>query len=73
MPRLGDTADDVVVLEWLAAVGDSLNRDDPLVRVETSKVDTDVHVPVAGRLVEHLVKPGDEVTVGAPIAVMESD
>jgi pyruvate/2-oxoglutarate dehydrogenase complex dihydrolipoamide acyltransferase (E2) component len=73
LPRLGDTADDVVVIEWVANVGDRVGQNDPVMRVETSKIDTDVVSPVAGTVVEHLVAPGDEVAVGAPIVVIESD
>jgi pyruvate/2-oxoglutarate dehydrogenase complex dihydrolipoamide acyltransferase (E2) component len=73
LPRLGDTADDVVVIEWIAKVGDRVNQNDAVMRVETSKIDTDVVSPVSGTLVEHLVVAGDEVAVGAPIAIIEGD
>jgi pyruvate/2-oxoglutarate dehydrogenase complex dihydrolipoamide acyltransferase (E2) component len=73
LPRLGDTADDVVVLELLVRVGDRVDQDDPVLRVETAKIDTDVVAPVSGTVVEILVEPGDEVAVGVPVAVLESD
>ncbi|HLX77455.1 MAG TPA: biotin/lipoyl-containing protein [Acidimicrobiales bacterium] len=72
LPKLGDTADEVVVIEWLADVGDRIEVSDPVLRVETSKVDTEVVSPVGGIVLEHLVRPGDEVSVGAPIIVVES-
>ena len=73
LPRLGDTADEVVVLEWLVQVGDRVAASEPVLRVETSKVDADVPSPVGGTLVEQLVRPGDEVHVGTPLAVVESN
>jgi len=73
LPRLGDTADDVIVIEWTAKVGDRVGQNDALMRVETSKIDTDVVSPVSGVVVEHLVAAGDEVAVGAPIAIIEGD
>jgi glutaconyl-CoA/methylmalonyl-CoA decarboxylase subunit gamma len=73
LPRLGDTADDVVVLEWLAEVGDRVGQNDAMVRVETSKIETDVVSPISGTVVEHLVAAGDEVAVGAPIVIIEGD
>ena len=73
LPRLGDTADEVVVLELLARVGDRVAANDPVLRVETSKVDAEVVSPVAGTVVELLVDAGDEVAVGAPIIVVEGD
>ncbi len=73
LPRLGDTADDVVVLEFLAQVGDHVGQNDPVLRVETSKIDTEVVSPVSGTVLELLVEPGDEVAIGEPVAVIETD
>lgn len=72
LPKLGDTADEVVVLEWLVEVGGHVRSSDPLLRVETSKVNADVPSPVSGVLAERLVQPGEEIGVGTPLAVVES-
>ncbi len=72
LPRLGDTADEVVVLEWLVGTGQQVEANQAVLRVETSKVDADVPSPLGGTLVEQLVQPGDEVPVGAPLAVLET-
>jgi pyruvate/2-oxoglutarate dehydrogenase complex dihydrolipoamide acyltransferase (E2) component len=71
MPKLGDTAREVVVLEWTAKVGDAIVEGAPLMTVQTDKVDVEVPSPVAGTIVEELVSPDDEVAVGAPIAIVE--
>ena len=73
LPKLGDTTEEVVVLEWLAEVGNAVTAGDDLLRVETDKVDSDVPSPVSGTLVELLVAVDDEVLIGAPIAVIVSD
>lgn len=73
LPRLGDTADEVVIIEWLVEVGNRVAENDPVLRVETSKVDSDVMSPVAGTVMERLVNPGDEVAVGSPILIVQSD
>ncbi|MDE0118349.1 MAG: hypothetical protein OXT07_17250 [bacterium] len=73
LPKLGDTTEEVVVLEWLAEVGDTVAAGDDLLRVETDKVDSDVPSPVSGTLAEHLVAVDDEVGIGAPIAIIASD
>jgi 2-oxoglutarate dehydrogenase E2 component (dihydrolipoamide succinyltransferase) len=65
LARLGDTVDEVVVLEWLVAVGDRVAAGDPLVRVETDKVEVDVEAPVAGVVVDHAVAEDDEVATGS--------
>lgn len=72
MPKLGETAEQVVVLEWLAAAGDRVAEGDVLMRVETDKVDADFPSPVAGVITELLVAPDDEVAVGDPVCVIDA-
>jgi pyruvate/2-oxoglutarate dehydrogenase complex dihydrolipoamide acyltransferase (E2) component len=72
MPKLGDSVAEVVILEWHVAPGDSVAVGDPLVSVETDKIDTDVPATVAGTVVELLVEPQDEVATGAPFIVVET-
>ena len=71
LPQLGDTTKSALVTEWLCAVGAQVEVGTPLVTVETDKVTTDVPSPVAGRLIEQLVAPQDELDVGAPLCVIE--
>lgn len=73
LPKLGDTTEEVVVLEWLVEVGETLTAGDDMLRVETDKVDADVPAPVSGTLVEQLVAVDDLVEIGTPIAVIVSD
>ena len=68
MPKLGDTVDSVLVLQWLVSVGDVLVPDTPLIRVETDKAEIDVEASVSGVVRELLVGVGDEVATGVPIA-----
>lgn len=72
VPKLGDTADDVLVLAWLVDVGDIVSVGDPMLTVETDKVDADVPAPVAGTVVQRLVEVDDEVPTGAVFAVIEA-
>ena len=72
LPKLGDTANEVLVLEWNVAPGDSVAAGDVLMRVETDKVEADVPSPVAGVVAELRVDVEDEVSVGAPLCVIES-
>ena len=73
MPKLGDTSDEVVVIEWLVEVGTKVVPGQPVLRVETSKVDTEVVSPIGGRVTELLVAPEDEVAVGTPICSLEGE
>ncbi len=71
LARLGDTVDQVVVLEWLVAVGQEVAPGDALVRVETDKVELDVEAPVGGTVAELLVAEGDEVATGTTLCHIE--
>lgn len=71
LPKLGDTANEVVVIEWHVEVGAPITEGDALLTVQTDKVEVEVPSPMSGTVVEHLVAPDDEVSVGAAIAVVE--
>ncbi len=72
MPKLGETVDEVVVIEWTVSVGDAVSQGDTLMRVETDKVEADLPSPVGGTVVELLVAPDDDVLVGAPVCRIET-
>lgn len=71
LARLGDTVDEVVVLEWLVAVGDVIDVGAALVRVETDKIEVEVPSPFGGRVAELLVAANDEVATGTAICVID--
>jgi pyruvate/2-oxoglutarate dehydrogenase complex dihydrolipoamide acyltransferase (E2) component len=72
MPRAADTVDEFVVSEWVVEPGAVVAAGDPIMRVETDKAVVEVPTPVAGTFVEQLVAVDDEISTGAPIAVIES-
>jgi pyruvate/2-oxoglutarate dehydrogenase complex dihydrolipoamide acyltransferase (E2) component len=72
MPKLGETVDEVVIIEWVKSEGDRIEVGDVLVNVETDKVDTELPSPVAGTLVTQLVAEGDDVATGDPVCVIET-
>jgi pyruvate dehydrogenase E2 component (dihydrolipoamide acetyltransferase) len=71
LPVLGDTTKYGVISEWLIAVGDHVNADQPLVAVESDKALVEVPSPVSGTLVEQLAAVEDELEIGAPIAIID--
>jgi 2-oxoglutarate dehydrogenase E2 component (dihydrolipoamide succinyltransferase) len=73
MPRVGDTVDEVYLVTWNKAAGDTVAVGDSLMEVETDKANVDVPSPVAGKLVEIFFKNGDEIKTGDPIAICESE
>ena len=72
MPRLGETVDEVVLLEWLVEVGDQVEEGTELALVETDKVETEVPSPMAGTVTEITVSEDAEVNTGEVICVLET-
>ena len=71
VPDLGDF-EDVEVIEVLVAAGDSVQLEDPLITLETDKAAMDVPATAAGTVDAVLVKTGDKVSEGTPIAVVDA-
>lgn len=71
VPVLGDTTRVVVVDQWLVQPGSTVQEGQPLVSVETDKVNAEIPAPFAGQVVELLSAHGDEVEIGSPICVIE--
>jgi 2-oxoglutarate dehydrogenase E2 component (dihydrolipoamide succinyltransferase) len=72
MPKMGESIMEGTVLIWLKQEGDTIEADESVLEVATDKVDTKVPAIHAGILKEILVKEGDVVDVGAPIAKIET-
>ena len=70
MPQMGESIAEGTIVNWLKKAGDSVVRDEPLFEITTDKVDTEVPSPAAGILVEILVREGETVGVGTPVAVI---
>jgi 2-oxoisovalerate dehydrogenase E2 component (dihydrolipoyl transacylase) len=71
MPQLGETVTEGTVAQWLKQPGDSIEKYEAFVEVSTDKVNAEVPSPVAGILRELIVKEGETVPTGAPIAVID--
>src|SRR3989442_898109 len=64
IPRLGssDESDEVKVLRWLKQKGDRVKAGEPLLEVETDKVNVEIEAPDSGLLSEVLAKEGEVVS-----------
>ena len=71
IPDLGDF-DDVEVIEVMVAVGDKVELEDSLLTLETDKAAMDVPSTAAGTIDAVLVKVGDKVSKGTPVAVIDA-
>tara|TARA_B100000959_G_scaffold49828_1_gene51622 strand:- start:145 stop:1470 length:1326 start_codon:yes stop_codon:yes gene_type:complete len=65
VPSLGESVTEATVSKWLKQVGEKVDSDEPLVELETDKVNVEVPSPLAGTLASIKVKEGDTVEVGA--------
>mgnify|MGYP001329450880 FL=1 len=71
VPSLGESVTTATVGKWLKQPGDAVKADEPVVELETDKVSVEVPAPADGRLESHAVAEGDEVEVGAVLALLE--
>jgi len=70
LPKLGESILSATIVQWFKKVGDRVERDEPLLEVSTDKVNSEIPSPVAGVLEEILAHNGQELLVGAPLAVV---
>jgi pyruvate dehydrogenase E2 component (dihydrolipoamide acetyltransferase) len=72
LPRVADTVDEVVVLEWHVLVADVVVAGDRLVTVETDKVTVEIPSPVGGTVVDLHVDVDDEISTGQQLCTIEA-
>ena len=65
VPVLGESITEATVSKWLKNEGDSVEADEPIVELETDKVNLEVPSPISGTLTEINSKDGSIVEVGA--------
>ena len=74
VPALGESITEATVSKWLKSVGEEVDSDEPIVELETDKVNVEVPSPSSGVLEKISVKEGDTVEVGALLgSVVGSD
>src|SRR5215470_2171516 len=71
MPQLGESVHEGTISRWLVKPGDQVVEFEPMLEVDTDKVNAEVPAPVNGVLKEILAQEGDTVEAGAEIAVVE--
>ena len=71
VPDIGDFKD-VEVIEILVKPGDKINKDDPVVTIESDKSSVEIPSPSAGLIKDLKVKIGDKVSEGSILATIEN-
>ena len=71
MPKLGESITEGTIISWSVKVGDTVEEDDVLFEVSTTKVSAEIPSPVEGKVKQLLFNEGDTVAVGTVVAILE--
>src|SRR5215207_7821414 len=71
VPEVGESFVDARIAKWLRKEGDAVSAGDPLVELETDKIDLEVSAPQAGVLSRIDRKDGEDVKVGEVLGVID--
>ena len=72
VPALGESVTEATVSKWIKKQGDRISSDEPLVELETDKVNIEVPSPTNGTLEKIIVKEGETVNVGSLLGTIGS-
>src|SRR5438046_3037657 len=70
MPQMGESIAEGTIVRWIKKIGDTVERDEPLLEISTDKVDAEIPSPVAGVITEIRAKEGETVPVNSVVAVI---
>src|SRR5262245_8859808 len=73
MPQMGESIAEGTVSKWLKAVGDAVQRDEPILEISTDKVAAEIPAPAAGTIVGSEVQEGQTVEVGTIVAYIDTE
>ena len=72
VPVLGESITEATVAKWLKQKGESVNADEPIIELETDKVNLEVPSPITGVVTEINCNNGDTVAVGSVLGTITS-
>jgi 2-oxoglutarate dehydrogenase dihydrolipoamide succinyltransferase (E2 component) len=70
MPQLGESVVEGTISRWLKSPGETVEEYEPLLEVNTDKVDSEIPSPFSGKLLEILVPEGTTVQAGEVLAII---
>jgi pyruvate dehydrogenase E2 component (dihydrolipoamide acetyltransferase) len=73
MPKLGQVMEEATIVQWRVKVGDTIQKGQEILDVETDKAVLGVESTVSGLVVAILAKAGEQLPVGATLARIEQD
>jgi 2-oxoglutarate dehydrogenase E2 component (dihydrolipoamide succinyltransferase) len=69
--EMGESITEAIIGKWLKSVGDYVEADEPVVDLETDKINVELAAPAAGVLAEQRYSEGDTVKVGDVVGMIE--
>ena len=73
VPTLGESVTEATVSKWLKSQGDKVTADEPVVELETDKVNVEVPAPSNGVIGSISVKEGETVNVGSILGIIDDN
>ena len=73
VPTLGESVTEATVSRWLKSQGEKVIADEPIVELETDKVNVEVPAPSNGVLGSITVKEGETVNVGSLLGTISTN
>jgi len=70
---MGESVMEATIIRWLKKEGDEIIEAESILEVATDKVDSEIPAPYSGKLKKILVRVGQVVAVGSPIAIVEAE
>ncbi|RLL44962.1 2-oxoglutarate dehydrogenase complex dihydrolipoyllysine-residue succinyltransferase [Oceanobacillus piezotolerans] len=73
IPELAESITEGTIAEWLVKKGQKIEKGDPVVELETDKVNVEVNAEISGVITEILQEEGNDVAVGDVIAKVDEN
>ncbi|MHA6251595.1 2-oxoglutarate dehydrogenase complex dihydrolipoyllysine-residue succinyltransferase [Oceanobacillus sp. CAU 1775] len=73
IPELAESITEGTIAEWLVKQGDKVEKGDPIIELETDKVNVEVNSEFSGVITEILSEEGEDVSVGDVVAKLDEN
>lgn len=73
IPELAESITEGTIAEWLVKIGDKVEKGDPIIELETDKVNVEVNAEFSGVITEIISDEGEDVTVGDIVAMLDEN
>ena len=73
MPQLGESVVEGTITRWLKNKGERVEEYEPLLEINTDKVDSEIPSPASGILKDILIPEGDTIQAGTVLALIEAE